>query len=74
MTYDDQTPRHHRDHRDRQDRGGPLLLAAAVVFTVLFVLAMRWVAERNRPSGDRRDESAPVLATDVVTPLLTILG
>lgn len=74
MTDDDPTPRHHRDRLDRQNRGGPLLLMAAVVFTVLFVLAMRWVVDQNRPSGETKDEAAPVLTTDVVAPLLTILG
>lgn len=74
MTDDDPTARHHRDHPDRRGRGGHLLLAATVVLTVLFVLAMRWVADRHRPDGESEDEAAPVLATDAVTPLLGILG
>lgn len=48
------------------------MLAAAVAFTVVFTLVMRALADRHAPEPE--ENAAPAMTTDLVPPLLAILG
>lgn len=72
MTDDDPTPR--RPRGGDRDRDGLLLLAGVVVFTALFVLIMRTVADRHGSGGETEDEAGPRTAAELLVPLLATFG